>query len=124
MKIYLAIPYSQSPELSYDIANYVASLLMRMGHIVFSPISHSHSVNTHMPEDYKFHFEFWMNQDLPFVEWADEVWIADLGGDSIKKSRGVQREIQFAKEKGKPIMVIGVNVTDRKTVTFSEYKGE
>ena len=44
MKIYLAIPYTGIEEESFNIANKVAARLIEDGHIVVSPISHSHSI--------------------------------------------------------------------------------
>lgn len=108
MKIYLAIPYTQFPEVSYKIANEMAAALMRDGHNVFSPISHSHSVNQYMPHEYRFDFDFWMGQDLPFVDWADEVWVVNIG--DINKSRGVMEEIRYAKSINKPVKLVEYEV--------------
>lgn len=106
MKIYLAIPYSFNPELSYSVANEVAAHLMNEGHVVFSPISHSHPVADHLDPTLRTDHEFWMKQDLPFVEWAEEVYVVVIGKDGIywiQTSPGVQREMEFAKALNKPI---------------------
>jgi nucleoside 2-deoxyribosyltransferase len=109
MKIYLAIPYSYNPEESFRIANKIAARLMKEGHNVFSPISHSHPIANHLPEELRTDSEWWMTQDLPFVEWADEVHVVSIGGygwDLIEESKGVQREILHAAQHGKPVNVI------------------
>ena len=56
MKIYLAIPYSGMAEESFRIANEVSAKLMNEGHIVFSPISHSHpiAIAHNLPTDWIF----------------------------------------------------------------------
>lgn len=109
MKIYLAIPYSFNPELSYSVANEVAAHLMSEGHVVFSPISHSHPVSDHLDPALRTDHDFWMKQDLPFVEWADEVYVVAMGLTGthwIKESKGVQQEIAFAAALKKPIKYI------------------
>jgi nucleoside 2-deoxyribosyltransferase len=106
MKIYLAIPYSFNPELSADLANKAAARLMQDGHVVFSPISHSHGIADYLPPSLRTDSHWWMQQDLPFVDWADEVHvvvIGELGHELIEQSIGVQAEIKRAKQLGKPV---------------------
>jgi nucleoside 2-deoxyribosyltransferase len=109
MKIYLAIPYSGIPELSFEVANKVAAKLMKEGHIVFSPISHTHPIAEYLDESVRFDSEYWMKQDLCFVDWCDEVRvvvIGEFGYDLIDKSKGVQFELKHAKETNKPFEFI------------------
>jgi nucleoside 2-deoxyribosyltransferase len=109
MKIYLAIPYTYNPERSFKIANKICADLMSKGHVVFSPISHSHPVADYLPNELRTDSNWWMGQDLPFVEWADEVHvicIGEYGCNLIEDSKGVQMELAHAKEKGKPIQII------------------
>jgi nucleoside 2-deoxyribosyltransferase len=106
MKIYLAIPYTFGPEQSFRIANEVAADLMIEGHVVFSPISHSHPVADFLPPSLRTDSDWWMTQDLPFVEWADEVHVVVIGAhgaELIQNSRGVQMEVKKAGELGKPV---------------------
>lgn len=113
MKIYLAIPYTFGPSFSFDIANRVCADLMSKGHVVFSPISHSHPVADHLPKELRTDADWWMNQDLPFVEWADCVCVVRIGrlGDVlIEKSKGVQMELKRANELNKPIHIIEYNL--------------
>jgi hypothetical protein len=109
MIIYLAIPYSFSPMLSFNIANKISAKLIEDGHVVFSPISHSHPIADFMSEEKRLDHELWMKQDLPFVKLADElhvVCIGEFGHQLIEDSRGVQKEINYAKELNKQIKII------------------
>jgi hypothetical protein len=101
MKIYLAIPYTGKEEASFKIANQVAGDLMNQGHIVFSPISHTHPIakSCDLPKDW----EFWKKQDESFIRWADEIHVIMFG--DIKKSVGVQAEIDLAVKHGKPVVL-------------------
>lgn len=106
-KLYLAIPYSFNPEISYEIANKVAADLMQRGHIVFSPISHGHGIADYLPDDLRTNSAWWMQHDLPFIEWADAVIVVVIGGTGqylIETSKGVQMEIAHAQKYGKEII--------------------
>lgn len=106
MKIYLAIPYTFNAELSYNISNEVAAKLMGDGHVVFSPISHSHAIADYMDESLRYSQEFWMAQDLPLIEWCDKVVcvvIGEFGYELIDKSIGVQSELKEANKLNKQI---------------------
>lgn len=106
-KIYLSIPYSFNTTLSFEIANRLTADLMLKGFAVFSPISHSHPVCRHMNHDLKLDHEFWMNQDLPWIDCVDTVLVVEIQGlnksgrQLVEESRGVQAEIKRAIEKGK-----------------------
>lgn len=109
MKIYLAIPYKFNQEKSFKVANIVAAKLMAEGHTVFSPISHSHPIAAHLPKSFSGSHEFWMKQDLPMVDWCDEVrvvCIGEMGSELIEKSQGVQDELRHAIKHKKTIKVI------------------
>jgi nucleoside 2-deoxyribosyltransferase len=106
-KIYLACPYTFNPELSFGIANKHAAQLMNEGHIVFSPISHSHPIADALDEHLRLDHEFWMKQDIPFVDWVDEVHVVVIGEegmDLIKRSKGVSRELEYAQIRNKSIV--------------------
>lgn len=102
---YLAIPYTWNPDKAFEIANKVAAQLMSEGVVVFSPISHSHNIADHLSPELRIDQEFWMYQDLPFIRKCDQVMIVRISGDDnlIAESKGVQREIQEAKEWVVPI---------------------
>lgn len=108
-KIYLAIPYTYNPALSHGIANAVSAELMSSGHIVFSPISHSHMLADYMEPELRFSHDFWMKQDLPFIEWCDEVRVVSIGTYGkylIETSKCCQMEIDAATKLNKPVKYI------------------
>ena len=104
MKIYLAIPYTGIEEESFNVANKVAAKLMSEGHIVFSPISHTHPIALagNLPKGW----DYWKTFDECFIEWCDELHIVQMkidGDAKIARSTGVNAEIEIAKRLGKPM---------------------
>lgn len=107
IKVYLAIPYTGIEEESFKIVNEVASILMNEGYIVYSPISHCHTIALEykMPTDY----EFWKNNCEAFVTWCDCIVVVNIdssstrGSDLIEKSKGVQAEVKLAISQSKEI---------------------
>lgn len=109
MKIYLAIPYSFNPALSFRIANKITAQLMSEGHTVFSPISHSHCVADHLPDHLRTDSDWWMQHDLPMIDWAEKVHvvcIGECGVDLIENSKGVQMEMAHARKTNKPVHIM------------------
>jgi nucleoside 2-deoxyribosyltransferase len=107
MKIYLCCPYSHKD--ASVIAGRVhrvdqkAAELMDKGYTVFSPVSHSHRIARYTRADALDH-DFWLNQDLSFIDWADEVWIYTL--DGWRESKGITKEFNYACKLGKPVKFI------------------
>lgn len=104
--IYLAIPYSWNPEKSFEIANKISAKLMQEGYVVFSPISHSHPIATHLPIKLRINQDFWMNQDLPILELCSKLLLVNIGIKGIhliQQSKGCQSEIEKAQEIKIPI---------------------
>lgn len=107
-KIYLAGPYSDTdPEVRqerFEKLNDIAAALMHEGNIVFSPISHSHSIAVQcgLPLD----FDFWEAQDRAFIGWCDKVVVVKLEG--WEDSRGVLLESVIARQLGKSIEYLDV----------------
>jgi nucleoside 2-deoxyribosyltransferase len=103
--IYLASPYSH-PDLvvrqqRFEAACRAAATLIQRGHVVFSPVAHSHSIAQHgLPLDWG----FWEVQDREFVAACDELWVLMLEG--WEQSRGVHAEIAIARALGKPIRFV------------------
>lgn len=107
MKIYLASPYSH-PDGKVRIDRFhaackAAAKLIEQGHIVFSPVAHSHPIadylNNHNDGDY------WLRQDLGFLDsWADEMWVLRIEG--WKGSKGIEKEMEYAKRIGIEIRYI------------------
>jgi hypothetical protein len=98
MKIYISIPYTGMETHSFQIANQVAGELIKMGHVIFSPISHSHpiAIECGMAGDH----EAWKAQNEAFLRWCDEMVIVDIVG--WEKSNGVSWEMQEISKMGKP----------------------
>lgn len=106
-KIYLAIPYSiWDLEKSFKLANKMAAKLMKEGYIVFSPISHSHPIGK-LLTDHQLDHDFWMNQDLPWLECCDRVILAVPNIPNVEKlianSKGISRELEKASELNIPV---------------------
>jgi hypothetical protein len=103
--IYLASPYSHpDPDVMlarFEAACRHAALLMRLGHIVFSPIAHSHPVALHGKLDALSH-SIWLAQDFWFIDHADEVRVLML--DGWRESRGITLEIERARNAGQLII--------------------
>jgi hypothetical protein len=106
-KIYLATPYTGTPEQEeerFQEACDIAGQLIRQGAHVFSPIAHSHPIATRskLPIDHG----FWIDFNRSWLEWADEVYVAKMRG--WEQSRGVQWEVLYAREAGKPVKFLEV----------------
>lgn len=107
-KIYLAIPYNDDSqevrELRFQKSNEIAAALFNRGHLVFSPISHSHPIANQcdLPKGHK----FWRKWNKTFIEWCDILYVITI--DGWKESRGVQGEIRMARKMGKEIIIGGV----------------
>jgi hypothetical protein len=106
-RIYLCAPYtSPDPDVikkRVELVNKKAAELMDGGYNVFSPISHSHPISEYTKADALEH-DFWLNQDLPFMEWCEEVWVYIL--DGWRESKGIKREITEAYNLFKPVRYI------------------
>ena len=100
--IYLASPYTHPDpavrEQRFLAACQATAALIHAGHVVFSPIVHSHPLSGHgLPTTWA----FWRQQDQAYLERCDEVVVLML--DGWRESAGVQGEIQLADELGKPV---------------------
>ncbi len=103
--IYLASPYTH-PDASvredrFQAACQMTARMMRGGLMVLSPIVHSHPLTAHgLPGDWN----YWQQIDRHYLEMCERVTVLMLPG--WKESRGVQQEIEIAKELGKPVSYI------------------
>src|SRR5688572_30741405 len=100
--IYLASPYSHSDptirEQRFHAACAATAALMREGHVVFSPVCHSHPLTARgLPGDWA----FWQAQDLAHLERCDDLLVLML--DGWEQSAGVQAELRQAGVLGKPV---------------------
>lgn len=93
--IYLAVPYTHPYEemraARFRTVTRFAADLLKQGHVVFSPITHSHPLE--VLGDLPNGWEFWQTQDIEFLKLADELHVLCLEG--WKESTGVQGEIDW-----------------------------
>lgn len=106
-RIYLAAPFSDINanirKERYDAITEVTANLMKRGNIVFSPVTHSY----YLAEKYGCPDipEFWSKWYLTFLDhWATILYVLKLPG--WDKSNGVAKEIEYAKQKGLPIIYL------------------
>lgn len=96
--IYLASPYyHEDPEVMHQRYLQVleaAAMMLRAGHIVYSPIVHNHPIAQAyaLPRD----FDFWMRIDLDILRRCDALWVLMMEG--WDRSKGVSAEKHFAEE--------------------------
>lgn len=106
--IYLATPYSSvSPlvrEARFLQACNLAKGLMRAGHLVVSPIAHSHpiaySTKPFLPGDAL----YWHDWNMRLLAACDELWVGML--DGWMASQGVAGELEEATKRGMPIRYV------------------
>jgi hypothetical protein len=100
--IHLASPYSSPSAVVrrcrwWEACRATASLI-RSGHVVFSPIVHSHPLVDHgLPVDWN----WWERFDREYLQRCDELVVLTL--DGWEESVGVAAEICLAQELGKPV---------------------
>lgn len=103
--IYLASPYSDpSPAVRvqrFHDACFQAGEMLIAGLSVYSPIAHMHPIVELMrlPGDW----ETWEKFDREHIAHCTEVWVLCLEG--WRDSKGVQAEIEIARELQKPIFL-------------------
>jgi hypothetical protein len=104
--IYMASPHANIDPLvredRYNRAMRALSQLLQEGHLVFSPIVHTHE----MAKMYAWPntFDYYRELDLAWLDRADEIWVLML--DGWDKSKGVTAEITRMAELGKPIWML------------------
>ncbi len=102
--IYLATPYAHDDpavmQRRFEQVTRYAGELMRLGVLVYSPISHNHPVATTvtLPRTW----EFWRDHDLAMLTRCSQLLVLRL--DGWQKSTGVRAEMDFAAERGIPIV--------------------
>jgi len=106
--IYLACPYShKNPKVRQRRFRAVtgASLeLMKRGHLVFSPITHSHPIATLKGNKFKSDFNAWKEFDFRMLSVCDSLYVLCLPGWT--SSIGVQEEVKMAGKMGKVVELV------------------
>lgn len=104
--IYLASPYSHEDtairDERFNIVCRVAARLMAQGHLIFSPIAHTHPIA--MAGELPTGWDFWQKYDHAHLDAAAQVWVLRI--DGWDRSTGVKAEIDYAMSKGKPVAYI------------------
>lgn len=100
---YLASPYSKYPfgrgRACQDVC-VAAGHLIACGIPVFCPIAHSHPIAEHGGID-PVDCDLWLGLDEKFMEAASGLIVFEMTG--WRESEGVQREIEYFTNAGKPI---------------------
>jgi hypothetical protein len=103
---YLACPYSHPDRkvrlARFNAVNVAAGQLMRQGHLVFSPISHTHPIAE--AGGLPLGWEFWAAFDRAYLEASRELIVLRL--DGWRESVGVTAELAIAAELGIPVSYI------------------
>lgn len=107
-RLYLAGPYGSSSreEQTDRLVHHViaAGLLMKAGHLVFSPISHSGLIVGIMEDHLHDTREFWLHQCDSYIHnWATRIIVLPL--DGWEASIGTKHEINLAEMLNKPVVV-------------------
>lgn len=114
---YLACPYShRSPTVMasrFNIANKVAGELIKMGYIIFSPISHTHPIA--LACDLPLGFVYWNKFDTAYISVSSVLFVILI--DGWRRSIGVQNEMKIAQQLGVTIKYIhlsdkGIEIRD------------
>jgi Domain of unknown function (DUF1937) len=112
--VYLATPYTHSQrsimQQRYELACQIAGALIQKGHIIYSPIAHSHAIaqTAQVPGDWK----TWQPQCEGILRRCDELWVARILG--WNESVGIAAEIGLAAEMGKSISLLDPETLERR----------
>lgn len=104
--IYLASPYSHKDpdvqEARFRMACRAAAALMRKGLCIYSPVAHTHPIA--LAGDLPKGWDYWERFDRDMISHCEELWVLQLQG--WFESKGVQAEIQIAREAQKKVVFI------------------
>lgn len=110
--IYLASPYSHADtsirDQRFAIVCRAAARLMSEGHLIFSPIAHTHPIA--MAGSLPTGWDFWQKYDHAQLDTATEMWVLRL--DGWDESKGVTGEIEYMRQCGKPVKFIDPSESD------------
>ena len=104
--IYLACPYthpdSKVRELNFRTATEAAAVLIREGHIIYSPITMTHPIDVVIAgTTATLGSDYWVAFDEAFMDACSEIVILKVEGWDT--SSGIRREMEYFKKQGKPI---------------------
>lgn len=109
---YLACPYQHEDPtikaLRLDIVTEVAALLHSRGIYVFSPLTHNYPL---IQKGLLQTWDTWRKFDLELLERCDKLLVLSLPGWDV--SKGVQAEINHAKDLNIPIQMLNYCINSR-----------
>lgn len=86
----------------------MAAKLIEQGHIVYSPLTMTHPIDIILADDgATLGSDYWVAFDKAFMSRCDEIAVLKL--DGWEASKGVQFEIEFFRQSGKPIWSVNLN---------------
>jgi len=104
IKLYLASAYNDPSadirEINYMKAVNACAELHKLGYIVYAPIVSWHQVAIACPEIDE--IKAWIPYEIAFLNWCDILCV--LKTPYYSRSKGIKREIRYAKKLGKPVM--------------------
>lgn len=107
--IYVGGPYTHAEHeirrQRFEALTKVAADFVRQGHIVYSPISHTHPIDLHLVRgDVHLSSDFWCDFDETFMSVCTEMVVVKLPGWEL--SNGVKREVAYFEARGLPVSFI------------------
>lgn len=109
MIIYLAAPYTDG-EIAVRRSRFfatarAAATLIERGHIILSPLIMAHPIDQILSADgQELDMDYWIKFDEAFMSNCAELWVLPL--DGWKKSKGIQREIEYFKTRDRPVVYL------------------
>jgi hypothetical protein len=106
-KCWYKIPFAKFMQwLRFRRVTKATAHFMLKGYNMFSPITHSHPIPKYIPKRLDTH-TMWLGIDFQWIDVCDELWVFMQGG--WKDSHGVEKEIEYANEIGKPVRYVNTN---------------
>jgi hypothetical protein len=104
--VYLAGPYTHPDpdirEARYQVATIAAAYLISKGRIVYSPLTMTHPIDRLLAaHNDTLGSDYWVRFDESFMEFCSDLIV--LAIDGWKTSSGIRREVQFFKDRCRPI---------------------
>jgi hypothetical protein len=101
--IYVGGPYTHADHNirreRFEALTAIAAEIVKQGHIVYSPITHTHPIDLHfVRDDVHLSSDFWCDFDETFMSVCTEMVIVPLEG--WEKSGGVKREREYFEARG------------------------
>jgi nucleoside 2-deoxyribosyltransferase len=122
--LYLAAPYTH-PDVEIrrqrvKIVNAAAARIIRLGRIVFSPLTMTHPLDVLLAgKNETLGSDYWVKFDEAFMEFCSDIAVLCL--DGWKESSGVAREIRFFLDRKRPVHYLefdGVDLRQSKSRQF------